>query len=309
MEFKTTLNFKKEDFSISYQDPILLIGSCFIEHIGKKLSSLKFSTCVNPTGVVYNPISIQKTIEILLNNRRFTKQDLFFHGGLWNSFSHHSRFSDKDQSICLEKINSEIETSVSFFKTCKFLFLTFGTAFVYELESGEVVSNCHKLPAKTFIKRMLSVDEIYENYKNLIQKIQTLNPEIKIVFTVSPIRHLADGFHQNQLSKSTLLLAIDRICQNSTNTYYFPSYELVLDDLRDYRFYAQDMAHPNELAVAYVWEYFSESYFDKTTKAMIKKVESIIRDLNHKPFNPDSDEYRKFQEQLQRKIDELGFKF
>ena len=190
------------------------------------------------------------------------------------------------------------------------LIITWGTARVYEWkETGEVVGNCHKLPDKLFVRRLLDVDEIVSVYISLLEKIRLVNPEVQILFTVSPIRHAKDGLHGNQLSKAVLLLAIEKICQKFSYCHYFPSYEILLDELRDYRFYADDMLHPSPLAVRYLWERFSEAFFSAETKQVITAIEDIIKDLSHKPFHPESEAYQRFLGQIVLKIERLNGKY
>ena len=303
MKFRTEIEISLFDFKIGHQDRLMMVGSCFTENISKKMESAGFSVCTNPSGIVYNPASISNNIQAILQNKKYVVADLFEHQGLYHSFEHHGRFSGISAEDCVAKMNKEIENANDYLKTASILIITFGTAFAYTLKStGEIVANCHKLPEKMFCRKRLSVSEIIDEWDNLIALCQKYNPELKMLFTVSPIRHWKDGAHENQLSKSTLLLAIDELIKQNNQCYYFPSYELVMDDLRDYRFYADDMLHPSDLAVDYIWEKFSQSFFNKKTITLIDEWQKIQQALSHKPFNPDSKEHKQFLVQTEIKL-------
>ncbi len=295
MNFRTVVPIDFIYNKVSYDKKSVMLGSCFAENMGERLQKAKFSVDLNPFGILYNPLSVEKAVSSLLEHKQFMGEDLVQHDGRWHSFMHHSRFSAIEQANCLDAINARIETSSKWLIEADFLFITFGTSWVYELkETGEVVSNCHKLPSSHFTRRRLSVDEIVEKYTLLIKKLQKVNPNLQIVFTVSPIRHWKDGAHENAVSKSTLLLAIDALEKQFNNVKYFPSYELMMDDLRDYRFYTEDMLHPNKVAVDYIWERFSETFFTDETKRIAKEMEKLMRALAHRPFNTEGEEYRSF---------------
>ncbi|GHT11988.1 hypothetical protein FACS189415_0290 [Bacteroidia bacterium] len=304
MNFRTEITAVPADFRISHSDKIEMLGSCFVESISSKFTDAGFRLDVNPFGIVYNPFSLSNNLNQLLDDKRFTANDLFCDKEIFHSFSHHSRFSGTDPELVLEKINSRLNDSSAFLRNADLLIITFGTAFVYRLHStGEVVANCHKIPSGQFTYKRLTVEEIVKEWTNLISRLQALRPEMKILFTVSPIRHWKDGAHQNQLSKSTLLLAVDELIKRNSNTYYFPSYEILLDDLRDYRFYADDLLHPSAQAVDYIWEKFSETYFDKQTTEKIREYERIQQALNHRPFHPESEEYKAFIEKAKAQLE------
>ena len=310
MNFRTEIKIPKAKACISYQDNILLFGSCFAENIGKKLSENKFQTDINPFGILYNPNSIENSIRTLLEKKFMTEFYLFFHHGVWNSFTHHGLFSDTSKEICLQKINERINYSSDMLKNAAHLIITFGTAWVYELKAtSKVVANCHKLPEKIFNRRCLSIEEIVETYVNLIHCIRLFNPAINIIFTVSPVRHWKDGAHENQLSKSILLLAIDKLQQIFPELHYFPAYEIVMDELRDYRFYNEDMLHPNNLAINYIWEKFSETYFSAETIHIQREIAEISTAEAHKPFNPDTKEHQVFLKKLEEKKETLRNKY
>ena len=303
MIFKTEIQILPFDFKISHQDKIMMTGSCFAENMAGKIQSAGFRTYVNPFGILYNPASISKNIQAILYSKKYAGSDLFEYQGLYYSFDHHSKFSDSSQVDCIDKINKEVKYANDYLKDASILIVTFGTAFAYTLKkTGVVVSNCHKLPEKTFDRRRLSVNEIVEDWKYLIILLKQYNPDLKILFTVSPIRHWKDGAHENQLSKSVLLLAIDELIKQYTHCYYFPSYEIMMDELRDYRFYAGDMLHPSDLAIDYIWEKFSLAFFEKKTLALIDEWMKIKQALDHKPFNPDSEQYKEFVFKTQIKL-------
>ncbi|MDR1369655.1 MAG: GSCFA domain-containing protein [Dysgonamonadaceae bacterium] len=308
MDFRTKITIPAFDFSIDHSDKIMMMGSCFAENIATSLLNSGFQTDSNPFGTVYNPQSLASGIRELLSGKKYADSDLFFHRGLFHSFSHHSRFSDISEESCLKNINTSLETSAGFLKNATIFIITFGTACVYTLEStGKTVNNCHKLPDNRFIRKRLSVADIVTDWELLLKDIKAYNPDLKLLFTVSPIRHWKDGAHENQLSKSTLLLAIDELVRQNNFCCYFPSYEILMDELRDYRFYAEDMLHPSPVAIDYLYERFSEAFFSTLTRSKIHEWENIQKALNHKPFNPDSEEYKEFTQKTEQKIKDFRF--
>ena len=287
------------------------MGSCFTENVGTRMSILKYDVDINPFGILYNPVSVANGLRILLENKIFQPEDLVEHKGLWHSFFHHGRFSGTNIKETLSKINTRINHSATHLKNTNFLFLTFGTSWIYEYKkTGEIVSNCHKIPAQEFKRFRLTPGEIIEEYRKLLPKIWEINPEIKVVFTVSPIRHWKDGAIENQLSKATLLLAIERIIQGFGNKKcaYFPAYEIVMDELRDYRFYAEDMIHISEVAINHIWSIFEQNLIEEKSRKIAKQVEKINKALNHKPFNPFSKEYIDFLEHTLKHTEEMEAK-
>jgi len=312
MSFYTEIQIPEFPGQMDYSKSMMLFGSCFSENIGQKLIDLKFNVDMNPFGILYNPESIANSLRILLEKRAFTEDDLFQDQGLWNSFFHHSRFSDVDQSAALEKINSRISSSHEFLKKADFLVITFGTAWVYELKkTGKIVSNCHKIPATEFKRFRLEVSHITNVYKELLEQIRVFNPKLKVIFTVSPIRHWKDGAVENQLSKATLLLAIDQLIKGFGNQdcSYFPSYELMMDELRDYRFYAEDMLHISQVAVDYIFERFSKVMITKESMDVSKKVIKVRKAFGHRPVNPNTDEFKEFILQNLLQISQLTSQF
>ncbi len=295
---------------ISYNSVLLFMGSCFSENIGEKFTERRFNAMINPFGVLYNPVSVKQSIEILLNRSLFDGDMLFKHEGLWHSFYHHSRFSSPDKDEVVETINKSIVEGHEKLKIADFLFITFGSAWIFQdVEDERIVANCHKLPASRFRRFRLNVDEIVESYSQLMVALKEFNPDLNIVLTVSPVRHWKDGAHGNQLSKSVLLLAIDELVSRFSKVGYFPSYELVMDDLRDYRFYAEDMLHPGSLAVDYIWDRLSDMYFDAKAGEYVREMEKVIRAVSHKPFNRKGDEYRKFAKRESERLKEMIKRF
>ena len=311
MEFRKKIDIPESLLKIDHQSELMLFGSCFAENIGKRLLDDKFRVNVNPFGVLYNPTSIRQAIEIILTEKIFSKDDLFEYKGLYHSFSHHSSYSSLDIESVLEKINeSRRNASANLFKA-NLLLVTFGTSFVYKSKSTNcIVGNCHKLPANQFEHYRLSVTDIVSEWSSLIEELREVNKDLKILFTVSPIRHWKDGAHGNQLSKAILLLAIDELINKYPEiAFYFPSYELLLDELRDYRFYAEDMLHPSDVAIEYIWESFSNTYFEQNTLNIVNQWQTIKRAINHRPFNIQSDDHQHFLRQTLLKINSLRNKF
>ncbi len=295
MDFRTNIAPVPAPFSLSFADRLLVMGSCFAETIGQRLRESGFNTVQNPFGVVYNPSSIVLSIQRLIQAEPFQEADLVEYEQLYHSFNHHGSFSGSNPKETLEHMNAAYWKAVTALKESTCLMLTFGTAWVYTLrETGEVVANCHKFPAAHFNRHRLSVIDIVETFVSLFDTLFASNPALRIVLTVSPIRHQKDGFHANNISKSMLLLATESLVERYENVWYYPSYELMMDDLRDYRFYADDMLHPSPLATNYIWEHFSESYFSKQTREMAKQVQQIRKAMEHRPFHPDDSAYRRF---------------
>ncbi len=308
--FRTIVDVTHAENKIGYGDPTLWAGSCFAENIGGKMKRLKFPTEVNPFGVTYNPVSVENSLRILMEERMFTKEDLNYHNGKWFSFYHHTLFSSTDPGECLKKINSSVRNASAFLKKAKYLFITFGTARVYKVrETGIIASNCHKLPENRFKRYLLPVEETVQRWGKLLEELRSYNPGINVVFTVSPVRHWKDGATGNQVSKSVLILAVWKLTELFEFVNSFPAYEILMDDLRDYRFYEKDMLHVNNQAVEYVWEKFSNAYIDHNAHPVMREVEKIKQAAGHKPFDPGSEEYMGFLEQLEKQIQELNKKY
>ena len=307
MKTRTEIQFKEEIFRTGYHQPILMLGSCFTDNIGKKLQNYLFNVSVNPFGVIYNPLSIKNALDALLQKDAYTRNDLDFHDELWFSFDHYTKFSDPSPEKVLENINAEFAKARSVLNDAGTLILTFGTAFVYtHQEQGRVVNNCHKIPASAFQRKMLSVEEIVSEMAPLLDKLRSAHPKLKILYTVSPVRHTKDGLAENQRSKATLLLAIREIIHSDPKKCgYFPAYEIMTDDLRDYRYYAADLVHPNDQAIDYIWELFRKNCLDKEANEAIDKLEPVLRGLQHRPLHFGTEKYRKFRSQLEDKTRKL----
>ncbi|MEP7107242.1 MAG: GSCFA domain-containing protein [Ferruginibacter sp.] len=295
--------------TIHHQHKLLLIGSCFTENIGTKLKQHKFTVLENPNGILFNPISISKSIHSYISNMRYSEADLFYQNECWNSWEHHSRFSHPDKNACLYGINQSQEAANEFIIKADWLLITIGSAFVYELDNGKVVANCHKVPTDKFHKRLLNIPEVVKALKTMMDDLFAVNTEVKLIFTISPVRHLRDGFVENNRSKSTLIQAVHQLTEENENVYYFPAYELVIDDLRDYRFYAEDMVHPNYAATKYVWEKFVTACIDESEQKLMKEINIINAARNHKPFHPGSEQHKKFLQTYLEKINQLHQQF
>lgn len=300
MQLTTPITIEKPPFGIGHRNKVMLIGSCFTENIGNRLAYHGFNTLTNPCGILYNPISIAQCLDRTLEGNEIGESDLVFGGGLWHSWQHHGKFSHPDKAVCLQNCNNALHEAHDFLQHTDTLILTFGTAFVYNLSDGTVVANCHKMPGTLFDKRMFSTEELIICYNALIDKLLKKMPNLRIILTVSPIRHWKDGYRQNTLSKATLHLLANELEQAHTNITYFPAYEIVMDELRDYRFYDTDLLHPSPTAVEYIWERFSDTYFDEPTKTLCQKVAQWRKMSQHRPLFPESAEYKAFTQKLKQ---------
>lgn len=295
---------------IGHQQQVLLIGSCFTEHIGQRLNDLKFDCHSNPFGIVFNPLSMIKTMDRLMENKAFTDKDVMEHDGSWLSLEVHSSLSKPSQESLLRHLNAEVEQWHRHLKEADWLILTFGSAYYYEyLANGTTVANCHKLPAGFFTKKMAHAGELTSAYHELLQKLQAFNPSLKVIVTVSPVKHLRDGVIQNNLSKSVLSLTAHGLAERQNNCSYFPSYELVNDDLRDYRFYEADMAHPNKQAIDYVWNKFCGTYFGAETQALLDRIAALNTAFLHRPLQAESKAFAEFKAAQLKKCSELKVRY
>ena len=293
--FFTEVNIPNSSEEIKYSDKIMTLGSCFAENIGKKMSDSFFQTDINPFGVLYNPVSVLQSLDLLMSEKQFEEKDLFQYQSLWHSFNHSSFFSDESIESTLVKINNRLNSSRQFFKSTQILLITFGTAWVFEdVESGKIVANCHKLPGNRFRRYRLDFQQIIDDYNPMLRQLKEQIPSLQLIFTVSPIRHWKDGAHENTVSKSTLHLSVDALEKRFDFVHYFPAYEIMMDELRDYRFYDSDMLHPSAVAVNYIWQRFSDTYFSAETQKLNKELEQIRNDLNHRPLHSKSAEYQLF---------------
>ncbi|MEN8928159.1 MAG: GSCFA domain-containing protein [Flavobacteriales bacterium] len=310
MNLKTEIKLPSYPFTLTHENKIISIGSCFSENMGQKLEENKFDICINPFGILFNPISVCTAINQCIENKKYSESDLDSNNEIQFSFNHHSSFSSSTKEETLEKITEGIEKGNNYLTKSKTIIITLGSAWVYRLiETKEVVANCYKIPQNLFKKELVSVPEIVEALSESIFRIREINPDVNIVTTISPVRHWKDGVVENQQSKSTLHLALKEINQQNANCHYFPSYEIMMDELRDYRFYAKDMLHPSELAIDYIWEKFCDSFFTKETKELNKRISQIEREKKHRPFNPESTEYNSFTEKLIEKENQLHKEF
>ncbi len=300
MNFTTPIPIPKSKYPIDYYSKIVLLGSCFSENIGEKFEYFKFKNTINPFGIIFNPVSIERLIERIVNEMKFTEKDLFFHNERWHCFEVHSDLSHENKDQFLENLNAILESTNNQITQSTHLVITYGTSWIYKLKStNEVVANCHKVPQAAFDKEILSIEILEKSIQNTIHLIHKINPNCHFIFTISPVRHIKDGFVENQRSKAHLITAIHQILQSAI---YFPSYEILMDELRDYRFYAEDMLHPSQMAINYIWERFTETWISEQSHSIMKKVETIQKGLTHKPFNLDSESHQQFLLQLKQKI-------
>ena len=306
MQFRTEISVPKSTNCIDYQSTILLIGSCFSKSIGQNLMNRKFNVCINPFGTVYNPISIFNQLNSLVEKRTYEASELGSNNGLFYSYDHHSSFNKIDINESVENINLACQNGSNQLQNGTDLFITLGSAWVYELkETGEIVANCHKVPGAAFNKRLLTVDETVTRYLECHKKLMHFNKALNIVFTISPVRHLRDGFHENQMSKSTLFLAVEKIKESLPEIEYFPAYEIAIDDLRDYRFYGNDLLHLNDVGINYIFEKFSEAKISTTCLKECTKIQKLLDGSRHRPFNVKSDQHQQFLVKLQLEMNDL----
>jgi hypothetical protein len=286
----------KSEFEINHSHKIMLIGSCFAENIGDLLQEHRFKSETNPFGILFNPLSICNNLMDCIKQNPFNTNYILEKGGEYFSFLHHSSVNASSKEKLIEKINQTNQSTFNFIKDCDYLLITFGTAYYFKhIALDACVANCHKQAGNDFEKKLLSVNEITERCAKFIKELQKINPKLKIIFTVSPVKYLKDGLIENNLSKATLLLSINELTKKNKHCFYFPAYELVTDDLRDYRFYKEDLAHPNEQAIKYIWDKFSETYFSEKTKLLNEKINKLNLALNHKMLHNNAEENLKFQ--------------
>jgi hypothetical protein len=310
MELRTVINPIAAEERITYQTPVMFTGSCFAGEMGEMLTEGRMKVLVNPSGVLYNPVSVARQFEVLVSQYKYCIDDLISYQGRYISFDHGTAFSDRNPDKVLGRINSTVSEAGKFLKSSGFLFVTFGTARVFRwIKTGGVVSNCHKIPQNEFTREIISVEDIAENWILLLKRLKEFNPGIRVIFTVSPVRHWKDGAHGNQVSKSVLLLAIEKIIEAIDFAGYFPSYELLLDDLRDYRFYSADMLHPSKLATDYIGAFFRETYFDGKTKQTYREVSSVALAGKHRTAGIDKQDLIDFSGIMLGKISRLEEKY
>lgn len=295
MQFLLQPDIKPFPASITYTDNILLIGSCFTEHISERLVQHKFKVCSNPHGILFNPLSVADSLDRYVSGNEYGEGDLFYLNELWNSWAHHTRFSHTDKAQALQLINQSLQEASGCIKKAKWVIITLGSAFQYYLkEHNQPVANNHRAPGQWFEKRLLATDVIRQRLQQSLDTILQINPSVNFIFTISPVRHIRDGVVDNNRSKARLIEAVHSLCENNEQAYYFPAYELVIDILRDYRFYDIDLVHPNYSATQYVWECFVKTGMNEDTRQVMDKVNSLVIAKKHRPRFPDTEMHRKF---------------
>jgi hypothetical protein len=303
--FRTEVTIAPSAVKMDYKTRFTTIGSCFSNSIGEKLTDNKFDCLINPFGTIFNPFSIHQLVKLACNNTPPDENSYVFTEEVWRNYQLHSSFFSKVKTELEDKIKSTIVSLHDCLQTADYLIITYGTAFVYERnDTNQLVANCHKQPSNEFTKRLLTVEEITESFKTMMEALHKINPGCKVILTVSPVRHLKDTLELNSVSKSVLRVACHQLIRGGVA--YFPAYEFVLDDLRDYRFYEADMIHPNQQGIDYIWDKFSDQYFSDSTKDFIKQWKDIQAALSHRPFNPEGEAHQKFLKQSISKLMELG---
>lgn len=303
MQFTTKIPIEKYSFPISYESRIVSFGSCFAENMAEKFDYFKFQTAMNPFGIIFNPVSIEKLILRITEMNWFTEKDIFFHNELWHCYEVHSELSNPNKEAFLIRLNQLIEESHKQITSASHLIITLGTAWMYRnVALNEIVANCHKVPQKQFVKELLPIEIIEKSISNTIETIHKINPTCKFIFTISPVRHIKDGFVANNLSKAHLIAALHSTFESrDLNFNYFPSYEIMTDELRDYRFYREDMLHPTQIATDYIWQQFAVNYISDASAKLMERIGNIQKDLSHRSFQPQSEQHQKFLQQLEIK--------
>ena len=310
MKLQTQLHLEKQLPAVNYQSKLVLLGSCFAENIAEKFSYYKFQNEVNPLGVLFHPIAILDLFKRAHHNTTYTKEDIFFSNGYWQSFQAHSRLNSTSQPEILEHLNTALDLIQNQLKNASHVFLTFGTAWVYKhITSKMTVANCHKQPQHEFEKSILSIEQLQDSFKAILSILKSFNPKVSVVFSVSPVRHLKDGFVENNQSKAHLIAALHSVIKTTKNTHYFPSYELLMDELRDYRFYKKDMIHPNPTAIDYIWDKFKSVWIETEAYPIMQEVNQLQKGFAHKPFNSSATEHIAFLSNLNKKAKALESRF
>jgi hypothetical protein len=303
MELMVPIDIKKLPERINYRDKIMLVGSCFTEHIGNSLTQLKFKTLQNPNGILFGPDSVCKSLLSYIENKPFTDKDLFYKNELWQSWEHHSRFSGPEKNATLEKINAASQDAHDFLREADWLLITLGSAFSYKLTdaaekasltTGDAVANCHRAPANWFEKKLIPIPGIVDMLDDCLSRLRSFNPGLKIIITISPVRHIRDGVLDNNRSKARLIEATHQLVSTHDSCYYFPAYELVIDVLRDYRFYDIDLVHPNYAATQFVLDRFTENCIDEESRRIMEDVKTLVTARKHRPFQPSTKAHQQF---------------
>ena len=310
MKLQTKIPIESETPKIDYDSKIVLVGSCFVESIGDKLDYLKFQTLQNPFGILFHPIAIERIIERALESDFFTESDIFFKNERWHCFELHSSVCATTKIDFLSLINNKLKELREYLITASHVVLTFGTSWVYRfLKTKKIVANCFKIPQKEFQKELLSIEEIKTSYNNIVTQILSRNPDTQIITTISPVRHVKEGIIENNRSKAHLITALQQLVFEEKKVCYFPSYELMIDQLRDYRFYKEDMIHPNDTAIKIIWEFFKKAWISKETESIQKSIRTIRSGLDHQPFDPTSKQHQLFLQDLKTKMNQVEKEF
>lgn len=304
MRFRTEVEIPVSEVRIGYGSPVMFIGSCFAGEIARRMAAGFMQVMVNPSGVVYNPYSVATTLEDIISDRVYDAEDLWEHNGRWLSFNHYTNFSSESQEAVINAVNRSLSDARLYLSTVSVLFVTFGTSRIFRrADSGEIVSNCHKVPSTFFQRELLKVSDIVDRWSVLLDRVAKYNPSLKVIFTISPVRHWKDGPHGNQVSKSVLFLAVEELLRHPIVKGYFPSYEIVMDDLRDYRFYAGDMLHPSEQAVDYIWKRFQDTFMDADEVRVWDEIAAFTKATRHRFVNPTSKELTSFSRTMLKRIE------
>ncbi|HLX92610.1 MAG TPA: GSCFA domain-containing protein [Puia sp.] len=310
MKFMLDLAIDTPAQKINYNDPIMLIGSCFTEHIGDGLNRLKFNILQNPNGILFDPESVSASLISYIKNKVYKIEDLICVNELWHSWNHHSVFSHTNIETCLHQINRSMAHAADYLGKARWLIITLGSSFSYQLrQSGKAVANCHRAPAQWFNKHLLSVEEIQAKLDNCIHQLFHFNPSLNIVLTISPVRHIRDGVTENNRSKARLIESVHNLCAKFGHIYYFPAYEIVIDVLRDYRFFDVDMVHPNYQCTQYVFQEFLKNFIDEDSQRVAAEVTEIVAAMNHTPSNPETEAHKKFLKTFHHKVARLSEKY
>lgn len=316
MKFHLTFDINPAPKLVSHQQKILLMGSCFTENIGEKLHRHKFAILENPNGILFNPESVCDALSGYMENRKLSAGDVFLFNDVWHSWRHHSRFSAPNPGECLQKINDATATAHDFLKGADQLMITLGSAWVYRFtenavnaKRGDVAANNHQAPADWFEKKLMMPEEVFGLLDNLVENLNSFNPSLQVIFTISPVRHIREGVIGNNRSKAVLIQAVHQVSEKWNTAYYFPAYELVMDDLRDYRFFAEDLVHPNYQATQYVWEKFTEACMSEETRLVMKEVADINLAYQHRPQHPETRRHAAFLQLYFERTQKLQVKY
>ncbi|MEZ4810738.1 MAG: GSCFA domain-containing protein [Allomuricauda sp.] len=306
MELQTTIPLQKADNAIDYQSKLVLLGSCFVENMGERIHYYQFQHLQNPFGILFQPLALENLVHRALNGQPYQVHEVFEQKGIWHCFDAHSEIRSESQQGLLQQLNKALDETRDWLESASHIIITLGTAWAYEQKAtNALVANCHKVPQKEFSKKLLSADMVQASLESIVKMVKTANPKAQIIFTISPVRHLKDGFVENQQSKANLITAVHGLLSSraqSGDPSYFPSYEIMMDELRDYRFYGKDMVHPSTLAVDYIWEKFASIWISEYCRDVMEEVDGVRKGLQHRPFNPETEAHQVFKKSLQAKI-------